>query len=131
MEHATHDEESSDNEAGVHNALHGVLISSRGWCMVKHRRSVPGSRGGRVTTRCPPSASGARYCRLSPAACHSSRLLLRHQSSRFQKKTPHRQQMGGLGRLLHRFSAFHQVEPGRWQLGRNNVQISAARHTSA
>lgn len=36
---------------------------------------------------------------------------------------PHRRQMDGLGRLLHRFSAFHQVEPGWWQLGRRNVQV--------
>ncbi|MGW7821841.1 PIN domain-containing protein [Streptomyces puniciscabiei] len=38
---------------------------------------------------------------------------------------PHRQQMDGLGRLLCRFPAFHQVSPGRWQLGRTNMQISA------
>ncbi|MFD8477255.1 PIN domain-containing protein [Streptomyces globisporus] len=36
---------------------------------------------------------------------------------------PHRRQMAGLGRLLHRFPAFHQVDPGRWQLGRSNVQV--------
>ncbi|WP_331731980.1 PIN domain-containing protein [Streptomyces sp. NBC_00989] len=36
---------------------------------------------------------------------------------------PHRRQMDGLGRLLHRFPAFCQVEPGRWQLGRANVQV--------
>ncbi|MGA5454415.1 PIN domain-containing protein [Streptomyces umbrinus] len=38
---------------------------------------------------------------------------------------PHRRQMNGLGRLLHRFPAFHQAAPGRWQIGRANVQISA------
>ncbi|MET7718634.1 PIN domain-containing protein [Streptomyces sp. NPDC005407] len=38
---------------------------------------------------------------------------------------PHRRQMDGLGRLLHRFPAFHQAEPGRWQVGRINVQITA------
>ncbi|MFJ2736166.1 PIN domain-containing protein [Streptomyces sp. NPDC087317] len=38
---------------------------------------------------------------------------------------PHRRQMDGLGRLLHRFPAFHQAAPGRWQLGRNNMQITA------
>ncbi|SBT94942.1 hypothetical protein GA0115233_11107 [Streptomyces sp. DI166] len=38
-------------------------------------------------------------------------------------QTPHRRQMEGLGRLLHRFPAFNQVEPGRWQLGRANVQV--------
>ncbi|MEU3051781.1 PIN domain-containing protein [Streptomyces griseus] len=37
---------------------------------------------------------------------------------------PHRRQMDGLGRLLHRFPAFHQAGPGRWQLGRSNVQVS-------
>ncbi|MEU0061405.1 hypothetical protein [Streptomyces sp. NPDC006334] len=42
----------------------------------------------------------------------------------------HRRQMDGLGRLLHRFPAFHQAEPGRWQLGRRNVQVGrpAAMH---
>ncbi|MGP4013800.1 hypothetical protein [Streptomyces sp. 4N124] len=39
---------------------------------------------------------------------------------------PHRRQMDGLGRLLHRFPAFHQTEPGRWQIGRTNAQITAA-----
>ncbi|MFJ3673809.1 PIN domain-containing protein [Streptomyces sp. NPDC090106] len=39
-------------------------------------------------------------------------------------QTPHRRQMDGLGRLLHRFPAFHQAEPGRWQIGRTNVQIT-------
>ncbi|WP_147982863.1 PIN domain-containing protein [Streptomyces sp. gb1(2016)] len=38
---------------------------------------------------------------------------------------PHRQQMDGLGRLLHRFPAFHQAAPGRWQLGRANMQVTA------
>ncbi|MFD9655762.1 PIN domain-containing protein [Streptomyces mirabilis] len=38
---------------------------------------------------------------------------------------PHRQQMDGLGRLLHRFPAFHQPAPGKWQLGRANMQITA------
>ncbi|MDQ0577827.1 hypothetical protein QF030_000005 [Streptomyces rishiriensis] len=38
---------------------------------------------------------------------------------------PHRRQMNGLGRLLHRFPAFHQAAPGRWQLGRTNMQITA------
>ncbi|CAL9327075.1 hypothetical protein [Streptomyces sp. SudanB182_2057] len=38
-------------------------------------------------------------------------------------QTPHRRQMDGLGRLLHRFPAFHQAEPGRWQLGRANAQV--------
>ncbi|MFD0078549.1 PIN domain-containing protein [Streptomyces sp. NPDC127166] len=37
---------------------------------------------------------------------------------------PHQRQMDGLGRLLRRFPAFHQTEPGRWQLGRSNVQVS-------
>ncbi|MEU9547315.1 hypothetical protein [Streptomyces mirabilis] len=32
-------------------------------------------------------------------------------------QTPHRRQMDGLERLLHRFPAFHQVESGRWQQG--------------
>ncbi|WP_437004007.1 PIN domain-containing protein [Streptomyces sp. enrichment culture] len=41
-------------------------------------------------------------------------------------QTPHRRQMDGLGRLLHRFPAFHQAEPGRWQLGRANVRIPAS-----
>ncbi|AVV46822.1 hypothetical protein C6376_41390 [Streptomyces sp. P3] len=45
-------------------------------------------------------------------------------------QTPHRRQMDGLGRLLHRFPAFHQVGPGRWQLGRTNVQVRPARSTS-
>jgi hypothetical protein len=45
-------------------------------------------------------------------------------------QTPHRRQMDGLGRLLHRFPAFHQAEPGRWQLGRTNVQVRPARSTS-
>ncbi|WP_445684464.1 hypothetical protein [Streptomyces reticuli] len=35
----------------------------------------------------------------------------------------HPRQMDRLGRLRHRFPAFHQVEPGRWQLGRRNVQV--------
>ncbi|MFF3166759.1 PIN domain-containing protein [Streptomyces sp. NPDC003273] len=39
---------------------------------------------------------------------------------------PHRRQMDGLGRLLHRFPAFHQAAPGKWQLGRANMQISAS-----
>lgn len=39
---------------------------------------------------------------------------------------PHRRQMDGLGRLLHRFPAFHQAAPGRWQLGRTNMQITPA-----
>ncbi|MFF4709317.1 PIN domain-containing protein [Streptomyces sp. NPDC001288] len=38
---------------------------------------------------------------------------------------PHRRQMDGLGRLLHRFPAFHQAASGRWQLGRTNMQITA------
>ncbi|MGV9690548.1 PIN domain-containing protein [Streptomyces sp. NPDC003444] len=38
---------------------------------------------------------------------------------------PHQRQMDGLGRLLHRFPAFHQAGPGRWQLGRSNVQVSS------
>ncbi|WP_221360900.1 PIN domain-containing protein [Streptomyces beigongshangae] len=38
---------------------------------------------------------------------------------------PHRRQMDGLGRLLHRFPAFHQPAPGKWQLGRANMQITA------
>ncbi|MEE4597465.1 PIN domain-containing protein [Streptomyces sp. DSM 41524] len=38
---------------------------------------------------------------------------------------PHRRQMEGLRRLLHRFPAFHQAAPGRWQLGRRNMQITA------
>lgn len=38
---------------------------------------------------------------------------------------PHRRQMDGLGRLLHRFPAFHQPVPGKWQLGRTNMQITA------
>lgn len=38
---------------------------------------------------------------------------------------PHRRQMDGLGRLLQRFPAFHQAAPGRWQVGRTNVQITA------
>jgi hypothetical protein len=38
---------------------------------------------------------------------------------------PRRRQMDGLGRLLHRFPAFHQAEPGRWQLGRTDMQITA------
>ncbi|MET7575203.1 PIN domain-containing protein [Streptomyces sp. NPDC005492] len=38
---------------------------------------------------------------------------------------PHRRQMDGLGRLLHRFPAFHQPAPGKWQLGRTNMQITA------
>ncbi|MGV9351252.1 PIN domain-containing protein [Streptomyces spiralis] len=40
---------------------------------------------------------------------------------------PHRRQMAGLERLLHRFPVFHQPAPGRWQVGRTNVQISAPR----
>ncbi|MCT9011003.1 PIN domain-containing protein [Streptomyces rhizosphaerihabitans] len=40
---------------------------------------------------------------------------------------PHRRHMDGLGRLLHRFPAFHQAEPGRWQIGRANMQITAPR----
>ncbi|MCZ0999703.1 hypothetical protein O1M63_18810 [Streptomyces mirabilis] len=40
---------------------------------------------------------------------------------------PHRRQMDGLGRLLHRFPAFHQPAPGKWQLGRANMQITAPR----
>ncbi|MFD3381297.1 MULTISPECIES: PIN domain-containing protein [unclassified Streptomyces] len=39
---------------------------------------------------------------------------------------PHRRQMDGLGRLLHRFPAFHQMAPGRWQLGRSNMQVTPA-----
>jgi hypothetical protein len=39
---------------------------------------------------------------------------------------PHRRQMDGLGRLLHRFPAFHQPAPGRWQLGRTGTQITAS-----
>lgn len=39
-------------------------------------------------------------------------------------QTPHRRQMDGLGRLLHRFPAFHQAELGRWQIVRTNVQIT-------
>jgi len=38
-------------------------------------------------------------------------------------QTPHRRQMDGLGRLLNRFPAFHEAEPGRWQIGRTNVQV--------
>ncbi|MFC7266153.1 PIN domain-containing protein [Streptomyces lutosisoli] len=40
-------------------------------------------------------------------------------------QTPHRRQMDGLGRLLHRFPAFHEAELGRWQIGRTNVQVTA------
>ncbi|MEU5137389.1 hypothetical protein [Streptomyces californicus] len=36
---------------------------------------------------------------------------------------PHQRQIDGLGRLLHRFPASHQARPGRWQLGRSNVQV--------
>jgi hypothetical protein len=38
---------------------------------------------------------------------------------------PHQRQMAGLGRLLRRFPAFHQPVPGKWQLGRTNMQITA------
>ncbi|PIB04234.1 MULTISPECIES: hypothetical protein [Streptomyces] len=38
---------------------------------------------------------------------------------------PHRRQMDGLGRLLHRFPAFHQAAPSSWQVGRTNMQITA------
>ncbi|MFF8883305.1 PIN domain-containing protein [Streptomyces flaveolus] len=38
---------------------------------------------------------------------------------------PHRLQMDGLGRLLHRFPAFHQAEPGRWQVGRTNMRMTS------
>jgi hypothetical protein len=37
---------------------------------------------------------------------------------------PHRRQMDGPGRLLHRFPAFHQAAPDRWQVGRTNMRIS-------
>lgn len=40
----------------------------------------------------------------------------------------HRRQMDGLTRLLHRFPAFHQAEPGRWQLGRTSVRFTATSH---
>ncbi|MFG2960860.1 PIN domain-containing protein [Streptomyces sp. NPDC048291] len=42
---------------------------------------------------------------------------------------PHRRQMDGLGRLLHRFPAFHQPAPGKWQLGRTNLQITGPPRT--
>ncbi|MFF0764298.1 hypothetical protein ACFYWH_30345 [Streptomyces sp. NPDC003737] len=38
---------------------------------------------------------------------------------------PHRRQMEGLTRLLYRLSAFHQATPGRWQVGRTRMQITA------
>ncbi|MFG2387023.1 hypothetical protein [Streptomyces avermitilis] len=40
-------------------------------------------------------------------------------------QVPHRRQLDRLGLLLHRFPAFHQAVPGRWQLGRSNMQIIA------
>ncbi|GHE51502.1 PIN domain-containing protein [Streptomyces capitiformicae] len=40
-------------------------------------------------------------------------------------REPHRRQMDGLGRLLHRVPAFHQPTSGKWQLGRTNMQITA------
>ncbi|MGI5518400.1 PIN domain-containing protein [Streptomyces sp. CA-106131] len=39
---------------------------------------------------------------------------------------PHRRQMDGLARLLHRFPAFHQPAPGKWQFGRANMRITAS-----
>jgi hypothetical protein len=39
---------------------------------------------------------------------------------------PRRWQMDGLGRLLHRFPAFHHAAPGHWQLGRTGTQIRPA-----
>ncbi|MFB7935438.1 hypothetical protein ACFC4C_40755 [Streptomyces sp. NPDC056039] len=38
---------------------------------------------------------------------------------------PHRRQMDELGRLLHRFPAFHQAAPGLWQLGKTDMQVTA------
>ncbi|MFD7015338.1 hypothetical protein [Streptomyces sp. NPDC059928] len=38
----------------------------------------------------------------------------------------HRRQMDGLDRLLHRFPAFHQAEPGKWHISRPDMQITTS-----
>ncbi|MFE2599579.1 hypothetical protein ACFXCZ_24305 [Streptomyces sp. NPDC059396] len=46
-------------------------------------------------------------------------------SARSGLDEPHRLQMDGLDRLPHRFPVFHQEAPGRWQLGRSGMQVTA------
>ncbi|MEU7031381.1 PIN domain-containing protein [Streptomyces sp. NPDC046275] len=62
----------------------------------------------------------ARTLARSPKPLTRSAILERLPAPRSE---PHRLQMDGLGRLLHRFPAFHQATPGRWQLGRSNLQV--------
>ncbi|MFI1358103.1 PIN domain-containing protein [Streptomyces sp. NPDC020898] len=68
------------------------------------------SRVARLLARAPEPMTRTDILAALPASVHQ----------------PHRRQMDGLGRLLHRFPAFHQTGPGRWQIGRTNAQITAA-----
>ncbi|MEU2235612.1 PIN domain-containing protein [Streptomyces vietnamensis] len=63
----------------------------------------------------------ARTLACSPEPLTRSAILERLSSPPTE---PHRRQMDGLGRLLHRFPAFHQAAPGKWQLGRSNLQLT-------
>ncbi|MFI8294141.1 hypothetical protein ACIGBL_33970 [Streptomyces sp. NPDC085614] len=63
----------------------------------------------------------ARTLACSPEPLTRSTILERLSSPPTE---PHRRQMDGLGRLLHRFPAFHQDAPGKWQLGRSNLQLT-------
>ncbi|MGW2827088.1 PIN domain-containing protein [Streptomyces sp. NPDC001443] len=77
-------------------------------------RGVPGddvlSRVARLLARAPAPMTRTDILSALPAAAQH----------------PHRRQMDGLDRLLHRFPAFHQPAPGKWQLGRANMQITAS-----
>ncbi|MGW5657505.1 PIN domain-containing protein [Streptomyces humi] len=79
----------------------------------KAERGVPGddvlSLVARLLARAPATMTRTDILSALPAAAQH----------------PHRRQMDGLGRLLHRFPAFHQPAPGKWQLGRTNMQITA------
>jgi hypothetical protein len=74
----------------------------------------------RGTARDDPLSQVARLLARSPVPMTHTEILAALPTP---VQTPHRRQMDGLGRLLHRFPAFCQVEPGRWQLGRADVQV--------
>ncbi|WP_158698037.1 PIN domain-containing protein [Streptomyces prunicolor] len=74
----------------------------------------------RGTAGADPLSQVARLLARSPVSMTRTEILAALPES---AQTPHRRQMDGLGRLLHRFPAFCQVESGRWQLGRANVQV--------
>ncbi|MET7898312.1 hypothetical protein [Streptomyces mirabilis] len=63
----------------------------------------------RLLARAPEPMTGTRILSALPAAAQN----------------PHRRQTVGPGRLLHRFLAFHQPAPGKWQVGRVDLQITA------